>query len=423
MPGAVAAKTTSAAAYAQTSLAIANLRGVFILILVSFHAGLAYLGSTAGPAASFDQPPFLWLAFPIVDSRRFYGFDLYCAWEDVHVMALMFFLSGLFVPSSLQRKGALRFLADRVLRLGPPFLFSVLLLTPIALYPVFHGMNPQASVADYIAAYRSLPFLPNGPTWFLWLLLAVSIVAGLLYALAPAAVERLAWFAADARRRPQRFLAALTLAATLAYLPLALAFGPFDWFERGPVSFQLSRPLLYMVYFFAGAAVGVAGLGEGLLAPDGALAHNWRRLGALSALALFTWMGLTGVTLTYPDFAPLPMRGLSALAYVGASVAGVMLLIAVSTRFLARPIAWLKPLSRNALGIFVLHYAPLVWMQYLLLDAPMPAVLKALVVFAIVLPLSLALAAAICRLGWLARLIGEDAQPLRWRSAERREAV
>ena len=95
----------NAGAYAHASLAIANLRGVFILILVSFHACLAYLGSTAAPAASFDQPPFLWLAFPIVDDRRFYGFDLYCAWEDVHMMALMFFVSGLFVAPSLRAQG------------------------------------------------------------------------------------------------------------------------------------------------------------------------------------------------------------------------------------------------------------------------------------------------------------------------------
>jgi hypothetical protein len=410
MPIARVVKTGSPAAYAHTSLAIANLRGVFILILVSFHSCLAYLGSTAGPATSFDQPPFSWLAFPIVDSQRFYGFDLYCAWEDVHVMALMFFLSGLFVPSSLKRKGAARFLADRALRLAPPFLFSVLLLAPVALYPVFHSLNPQASVGDYIAAYRSLPFLPNGPAWFLWLLLAISIASGVVYAVAPKALGALASLATGARLNPRRFLLALALAATLAYVPLALIFGPFDWLERGPVSFQLSRPLLYGVYFLAGASVGAAGLGEGLLAPDGALARNWRRLAVLSPLMLFAWMGLTGVTLSWPAFAPTPMRAISALAYVGASVAGVMLLMAAATRFLARRIGWLEPLSRNALGVFVLHYVPLVWMQYMLLDAPLPAIVKASIVFAVVLPLSLMAAAAMSRLGWLARLIGEDAR-------------
>ncbi len=199
-------KATSPVAYAHASQAIANLRGVFILILVSFHASMAYLGSTAGPASSFDRPPFQWLAFPIVDSRRFYGFDLYCAWEDVHVMALMFFLSGLFVAPSLGRKGAARFAADRILRLGAPFLFSMYVLMPAAIYPVFHQLQPQAGLADYLAAYRALPFLPNGPAWFLWLLLAMSLAAALIYAVAPVAFDALASHAADARLRPQRFL-------------------------------------------------------------------------------------------------------------------------------------------------------------------------------------------------------------------------
>ena len=208
-------------------------------------------------------------------------------------------------------------------------------------------------------------------------------------------------------RSPRRFLVALALAATLAYLPLALVYGPFDWFEQGLISFQTSRPLLYAVYFYAGAAVGAVGLGEGLLAPDGALSRRWRRLAVASPSFLFVWMGLTGVVLTFPAFAPMTMRALSALAYVGASVAGVMLLMALSVRFCARPIRWLEPLSRNALGIFVIHYAPLVWMQYALLDAPIPALFKAALVFCVTLPVSLGAAMAMRKRAWLARLIGE----------------
>jgi hypothetical protein len=396
-------------AYAHASQAVANLRGVFIIILVSFHSCLAYLGSTAGPAPAFDEAPYAWLAFPIVDQRRFFGFDLYCAWEDVHVMALMFFLSGLFIAPSLKRKGAARFAADRLRRLGVPFLFSLFLLTPLAIYPVFRSLNRQAGVADYLAAYRNLPFLPNGPQWFLWLLLAYSLALAALYAFAPGAVEGLARLASGARRRPGLFLSALGAAAGLAYVPITLAYGPFGWVETALFSFQQSRPLLYGVYLFAGVAVGAAGLGEGLLAPDGGLAAGWKRLAVASPSMLFLWMGLTGVALNLPDFAPVLMRLFSALAYVGASVAGVMLLMAATTRFAAQRIRWLEPLSRNALGIFVLHYAPVVWMQWALTGLALPALLKAALVFAVALSLSLGLAAAMRRSALTAWLIGEDA--------------
>jgi surface polysaccharide O-acyltransferase-like enzyme len=400
-------RTTAANAYAQTSRALANLRAVFILILLSFHSCLAYLESTAAPAAAFDRAPYLWLAFPVVDERRFFGFDLYCAWVDVYVMALMFFLSGLFVAPSLARKGAARFAADRVRRLGAPFLFNVFVLAPIAIYPVFHRLQPKASLADYIAAYRQLPFLPNGPTWFLWLLLTMTIAVAALYAFAPIAFDALAAVATDARNRPKRFLLALVGAGIVAYLPLALAFGPFDWFESGLFSFQKSRPLLYFVFFLGGIAVGASGLGKGLLAPDAALVRGWRRLAVLSPMMLFAWMGLTGATLSFPGFAPLTMRIASALAYVAASVAGVTLLLAVVSRFCTHRISWLEPLSQNSLGIFALHYVPLVWMQYLMLGAPIPAFFKALIVFVGVLSSSLLVAGAMRRAAWTAFLIGE----------------
>ncbi len=93
--------------------------------------------------------------------------------------------------------------------------------------------------------------------------------------------------------------------------------------------------------------------------------------------------------------------------------------MALSMRFFARGVGWLELLSRNALGIFVLHYAPLVWMQSLLARAPLPAISKALIVFATALPLSLALAMAMRKFGRVAWLIGEEPEetPPRGRSS------
>ena len=396
-----------ASAYAQTSLAISNLRGVLIVILVSFHSTLAYMGSTPAPAANFDQPPYLWLAFPIIDDNRFFGFDLYGAWVDVNLMALMFFLSGLFVAPSLRRKGAIRFASERLVRLGLPFLFSIFFLIPISLYAAFLRYSPDAGIADYLRAYRALPFFANGPAWFLWQLLVWSCLVAAIYAVWPATLDWLSAAVSGARRRPLKFVAGLFAVSALGYLPLTLVYGPFDWIERGPFSLQISRPPIYGAFFFAGVAVGAHGLANGVLAPDGALARQWRRFAVASPLLLFTWMGVTGVSLTWPDFAPWAVKVISALSYVGASVAGVMSLMAIAVRFCGKAIAWQETLSRNTLGIYIVHYVPLVWMQYLMLDEPLPALLKAAIVFAVTLPASLGLSALMRRQTLLARLIGE----------------
>src|SRR5262249_58564720 len=110
----------------RTSLALSNLRGVVIVIVLGFHSVLAYLDSLPATARKFDAPPYEWEASPIIDSQRWLGFDLFCAWHDVYLMSLMYFLSGLFVWKSLTRKGARLFLSDRLLRLGLPLLPAAL---------------------------------------------------------------------------------------------------------------------------------------------------------------------------------------------------------------------------------------------------------------------------------------------------------
>src|SRR5215468_4730688 len=94
----------------RSSLALGNLRAFVILVVLSFHSVLAYLHFLPAAPSGFDSPPYLWRAFPIIDSQRWFGFDLYCAWQDVFLMSLFFFLSGLFVWSSLTRKGTGNFL-------------------------------------------------------------------------------------------------------------------------------------------------------------------------------------------------------------------------------------------------------------------------------------------------------------------------
>lgn len=393
---------------AGASLALRNLRGVFILLLLSFHSPLPYLASAKAPTAGFDQPPFDWLAFPIVDSRRWLGFDIFCAWEDVFLMGLMFFISGLFVWPSLSRKGSVRFLCDRLSRLGPPFVFGLIVVMPIALYPVYRVVAVDPSVSAYISAYLALPFWPNGPMWFLWLLMAFTIGVAAIHRVAPGSVPHLGRLSSRAAALPSRCFLGLTVAAAVAYVPLALTFGPWKWTTLGPISFQLSRPLLYAIYYFAGVGMGAHGLGRGLLATEGGLARRWRVwLGAAPA-SLMLWMGLTGLTLTYVGGAPLIVQFASAVSYALASVCGILFMLAISLRFGVVRSPTLNVLSTNALGIYLMHYAPLVWLQYAMTGVPLFAVVKAPIVFVGTLALSLTATIGLrfVRLG--ARLIGEE---------------
>src|SRR5262249_12888482 len=121
----------------RTSLAIVNLRAFVILLVLSFHSSLAYLATQSPTQFAFDAPPYEWRAIPIVDSARWFGFDLYGAWQYVFLMPFMFFLSGLFVWPSLSRKGASTFVYERTRRIGIPFALAIGLWMPFAYYPVY----------------------------------------------------------------------------------------------------------------------------------------------------------------------------------------------------------------------------------------------------------------------------------------------
>jgi glucan biosynthesis protein C len=367
------------ATMSRSSLALHNLRAIVILIVLAFHAVLAYVQFIPEHAGAFNKPPYIWRSFPIADGHRFFGFDLFCAWQDIYLMALMFLLSGLFVWSSLQRKRSFGFIRDRLRRLGIPYVFGVLVLNPIAFYPAYVSLGGDSSIAAYLRAYIGLPFLPNAQLWFLWQLLALNFVLVAIYLIAPAAIPALARWCAKAGKRPGVFFGVLVAVSAVAYVPLALIFTPWGWSNSGILSVQWCRPLLYGVYFFTGVGIGAAGLDVGLVNVDGALGRHWKLWRVVALGTLLLWMGVTSLTLD--GDAPLIIQIAAGLCFVLACAGGCFFVIASSLRFGLVRSAALDSLSTNAYSLYLVHYVPTVWLQYALVGAPLFALIKGIIVF------------------------------------------
>jgi glucans biosynthesis protein C len=365
-----------------SSLALNNLRGIVILIVLAFHAVLAYLGSLPQHAYVFNAPPYAWCAFAIIDTHRWFGFDLFCAWQDMYLMALMFFLSALFTWPSLKRRHAGNFLRGRFQRLGVPYLVGVFIVMPVAIYPVYRVSAGDWSIAVYLQQYLALPFWPNGPLWFLWQLLALTGVAAALFQFAPQWIDWLARRAASAGARPVRFFVALATAATLVYVPMALMFTPWRWASHGLLGLQYCRPLLYAVFYLAGLAVGANGLDRGLLAPSGRLQHQWVAWLAVALGSLVAWMGLTKLGMDAGANPPIILRIAIDIAFAVGCAAGSFFLLAVCLRFAAWPSRVLDSFAENAFSLYLFHYAFVVWLQYALLGLALSALVKAPIVFA-----------------------------------------
>ena len=394
----------------KSSLALNNLRAVIILVVLAVHASLAYLGS-ATPSA-FDQPPYLWRAFPIVDAHRWYGFDIFCAWTDISLMVLLFFVSALFSWPSLARKGTAKFLADRFQRLGIPFLFGVLVLMPLSLYAVYLTTAHDRSFSAYVHHLLALPIWDNGPMWFLGQLLALTVIAGALHRFAPRWIESLGKLSAHAGARPDLYFLGLTTAAVLAYVPMALLFTPMAWIDRGPVSVQLCRPLLYLVFYLAGLGVGAQSFDRGLLASDGALARRWGWWLAGNALAFVSWLGLMGLSLLTKS-PPLVLQVTIDIVFAIAASTGCFAALALSVRFAGTYSRALDRLSKHALGYYVVHYPFSVWLQYALLGVALFAFVKAMIVLTLSLLASWALITLLGAIPFGSLLVGETSGPLR----------
>jgi hypothetical protein len=396
----------------RSSLALSNLRAFVILIVLAFHSVLAYLGSLPAKQDLFDSPPYSWQAIPIVDSERWFGFDLFCAFQDVYLMTFMFFLSGLFVWPSLARKGSRTFLSDRFLRLGVPFVLAVCLLMPIAHYPVYLVSAVDPSWTAFWQHWRALPIWPSGPQWFLWELLVLNALAAAVFRYVPQAGELLARLAASAGERPGRYFLGLAAASAVAYVPLAVIFTPWEWTQFGPFGFQLSRPLHYGVYFFAGLGIGAYGIERGLLSSEGLLARRWAAWLAAAGGGFLLWIVPTALVME--DWGKT-IPGLQIVAHFGwviSCATGCFFFAAVFLRFGARRSRIFDSLSESAYGMYLVHYVFVVWLQYLLLGFALPAIVKASIVFSLTLLLSWGATVAMCRFPLGARFLGTERRAL-----------
>lgn len=392
----------------RASLAFDNLRAMVILLVLSFHSVLAYLNFLPPSPFPFDAPPYLWRAIPIVDGQRWVGFDVYCAWQDVFLMSLFFFLSGLFVWPSLDRKGPHRFLHDRILRLGMPFALVVALVMPLATYPTYLQTAIQPSIAAFWRHWLQLPFWPCGPMWFLWMLLAADLAAAGVHEFRSRWCDALIRFSTSAGSRPLRYFSGLLTVSALAYVPLALAFTPSAWAQVGPFGFQLSRPLHYAVYFFAGAGIGACGIEGGLFAAGGPLVRYWPAWLLAALGSLLAWMGFTALTIAAGSSASLPLEIVDDLSFVLACFSSCFAVLGVFLRFAGRPLKWLAGLKRDAYGMYLLHYVFVVWLQYALLGVALAAIVKGAIVFAGTVLLSRGAIAVIRRVPQAAQVVGAN---------------
>ena len=348
------------------------------------------------------------------DRMRWIGFDLVVLFNDSFFMACMFLISGLFVHDSLTRRGTLNFLQHRAWRLGIPFLVSIFVLMPIAYYPTFlrYHMPGTTDFNFFHFWWRTLTVgpWPSGPAWFLWVLLALDIVAAALLASAPRMLKMFGLLIFSLRDRPWTAFAAFLAVSVALYEPMRLIFGDASWLEPGgyPLPIQTSRILLYAGYFLTGVGVGVVSLRAGFLAEGGAFARRWPVWFAFSLLFFGAILLLVYAHHHWiADFAspPVSWRSGYGIAFALFSAAMTFTVLAVSLNFASSSLKLLDAMRPQAYGIFLTHYIFVIWLQYAVYDYSWPAFAKFAVVFVGTLALSWTATALLRKVPVVSRMI------------------
>ena len=157
-----------------------NLRTYLITLVVTAPPGNRLLGR--GPSITWSQPTTT-TGVPVL--------VIFIAINQAYFMGLLFLISGYFSPGSLERKGARRFVKDRLIRLGIPLVVFFFVLNPIASIGTY-AMPASLSGITTPLSWQDYPQLVGfGPIWFVAMLLIFDISFAI-------------WWAARRNRMPRQ---------------------------------------------------------------------------------------------------------------------------------------------------------------------------------------------------------------------------
>ena len=309
-----------------------------------------------------------------------------------YAMAVLFLVAGMLCPQSLRKKGARRFITDRLWRLGLPIVVGVWIVVPLSrmIGALAEGDASLANLAPFLSAQlRDVDF---GPMWF--------VAALLIFSLAYAAVR---WI------RPSRALGH----ARLRWWHLAGAAGAI---AIGSYFIRLVWPALSvtpghlnlwewptMATLFA---LGIMAGERGWLDP---VPESLRRVSG--------WTGILAVVAATLFFAAVAITGDDRLlggwhpqAMVEPMIEGVLSVsvpIWLLTWFRRRwtqhgPVA--RAAGRGSFAAYVFHPLVIVLMAVALRDVPVAAEIKFVVVGGLGVPASFALASLLNQVPTLRRV-------------------
>ena len=313
---------------------------VFLTVLVVFH----HAAQPYGPGGGW------WIAPEPFSTLDYVILGIFMAVNASFFMGLYFMISAYFVPSSLERKGAARFMKDRLVKLGVPILVFMIIVFPVM------GLLLEGQ-----------PSITLGHLWFLALLLIFSAVY--------VARWRVTKPSSGVKRAFPGTVTIVAFAVVMALATFAVAvWSPENqWLPLG-----LSEPFHLTQYALLFAA-GIIAYREGWIdtIPRTA-AKLWSRVAILLVVVLLFIGSVTNSTEFSGGLTLASLFGTFWEAFMCVSMC-IALLALFRHRFNSQsPVA--KALADNAFTVYLIHIPIVVFLQYTLIGAAIDPLIKFVIV-------------------------------------------
>jgi fucose 4-O-acetylase-like acetyltransferase len=348
-----------------------NIRIFLISYVIAGHVSVAY-GAIGRGNWYYIEP-----ASDMMTKAALYLFDMFAY---SFLMAMFIFISGYFTPASLEKKGLLRFLKERTLRLMIPLLFYYFIIGPIVRFISMKAKGEAESFFPFLAdMYQSGVYGYMGVMWFVALILFFSFLYAGYKWVFPKELFRL-----NSGAFPK----------DLSILIFVLAFGLLSFLSRIILpmggGYLAARPLASMVLFATSFFLGT--LAWKYQWPENLSLQQAKRWFYLALLFMIAPLILFLIMRKNVSFATIKGSGtIASLVYSYWEVIKVvgtgMMAIVIFRDYINKQGRLASGLGRSAFAAYVLHPLICVLVMFLMADVSWHPLLK----FSLVAPVSLIL--------------------------------
>jgi peptidoglycan/LPS O-acetylase OafA/YrhL len=327
-----------------------NLRSFAICLVIIFHLTLLYTEFT--PVQN-----------PIPESYNGIFMGISSLINGPLLNSIMFFIAGFFAFETYRRKGGSSFVKDKLVKLGIPYIGGLIVLAPLTQYIANHSWKKGGNFFQF---WLKDFFLPKVITphhlWFIGILLVFFVVSIPFFKVLQKNKKE-----AQHKRFIQNVIVLLFLMGMFfAYFGLGFFYTPYDFISIYIINFPPVVLPVYASYFILGIY---------------AYFQNWFSIKHKQYIFPWAIMYIVFLILNIGTFIVIPTaladnHPLLAIAFIGSTFTGIMLLIVVFKRFANKKTNFASWISKESYGAYIFHYLIVFLVVYLMRDIPIPFMAK-----------------------------------------------